>query len=560
MKKIITIILMLAMVLSVFAACDNGQTKEDTALADAAEYLKSINKGLLANPQTAADFTVPSQVIVNGKVFAVEWTTNTDAVKVSADAATKLVTISVGKPSEVINYELTATIKAEDGQTETLTFKLNVPKYNVNTWDDYARECAENDGDTVVIIGYVVAIVSATDSSSKGTIWVQDATGRGYYVYAPSLSSDVLASRESIQAAFPIGTEVEVSGTVTTYNGCLEFNKGCSVTKTGSTAADKGVELVYTDATADFGAAANNKDRATLDKYQSARVSIKGATLTKADGSYYYFTVNGVEYNLYKNNYFFEQAQIDELFAKFVAGTKVDITGVVSVYSNAFQIYPDTVDSIAPSDVQLTDAEKLEVELGNVTVEEMFSSDAVINLPLKGTSIEDVTFAWTLEETEHATFDATTGALIITVPVTEATISLKVVGTCGAETAEKTFELKLSKSITPISEALELEDDTKVLVLGKVTEIAEKDVWNEKYGNMSVTISDADGNSLYIYRLATKVELGDTILITGTMGSYKGVKQIVQGATAVIISHETVEEGTEESTVEGSETETEATA
>jgi hypothetical protein len=51
---------------------------------------------------------------------------------------------------------------------------------------------------------------------------------------------------------------------------------------------------------------------------------------------------------------------------------------------------------------------------------------------------------------------------------------------------------------------------------------------------MSVTIKDADGNTLYIYRLATQVGLGDEITVTGSVGSYNDAKQIAQGATAVI--------------------------
>ena len=82
-----------------------------------------------------------------------------------------------------------------------------------------------------------------------------------------------------------------------------------------------------------------------------------------------------------------------------------------------------------------------------------------------------------------------------------------------------------------IPEVLAAADGTDVVVNGIVI-IAES--WNTQFNNMSVTIRDADGNTLYVYRLATQVGLGDDITITGKVGSYNDAKQIAQGATAVI--------------------------
>ncbi len=86
-----------------------------------------------------------------------------------------------------------------------------------------------------------------------------------------------------------------------------------------------------------------------------------------------------------------------------------------------------------------------------------------------------------------------------------------------------------------IPEVLAAEDGTDVIVSGTVTQIVEQ--WNDSFGNMNVTISDAHDNKLYLYRLATKVTLGDVITVTGAVGSYNGSKQIAAGATAVITGH-----------------------
>ena len=61
---------------------------------------------------------------------------------------------------------------------------------------------------------------------------------------------------------------------------------------------------------------------------------------------------------------------------------------------------------------------------------------------------------------------------------------------------------------------------------------------------MDVTITDAEGNSIFVFRLATLVGEGDTIKVTGVMGSYYETRQVAEGATAVIIEKAPVVEAT----------------
>ncbi len=83
-----------------------------------------------------------------------------------------------------------------------------------------------------------------------------------------------------------------------------------------------------------------------------------------------------------------------------------------------------------------------------------------------------------------------------------------------------------------IPEALAAADGTKIQVVGTVASI--QGAWSEQYNNMNVTIVDADGNELYLYRLSTKVEIGDVITVKGEMATWNEERQVAQGATATI--------------------------
>ena len=89
--------------------------------------------------------------------------------------------------------------------------------------------------------------------------------------------------------------------------------------------------------------------------------------------------------------------------------------------------------------------------------------------------------------------------------------------------------------VVSISDALAAADGKKVQVSGTVSVAG---AWNSSYGNMNVTIVDADGNELYIYRLATEVALGDIITVKGVMATYNDARQIAQGGTATIEGHD----------------------
>ena len=101
---------------------------------------------------------------------------------------------------------------------------------------------------------------------------------------------------------------------------------------------------------------------------------------------------------------------------------------------------------------------------------------------------------------------------------------------CGIDDPDHYF-------VMTIPEAAAAADGKQVEISGTVCTI--NTVWSDNFGNISVTIEDGEGNQLYIYRLTTKVELGDIITVKGAMATYNGSRQIAQGATATIDGHDT---------------------
>jgi len=87
-----------------------------------------------------------------------------------------------------------------------------------------------------------------------------------------------------------------------------------------------------------------------------------------------------------------------------------------------------------------------------------------------------------------------------------------------------------------ITEALAKADGAKVSVSGTVSAI--NTAWSDTHGNISVTITDDSGKTLYLYRLKTNVTLGDIITVKGDMATYNGSRQIAAGATAEITGHD----------------------
>lgn len=137
MKKIISIVLMLALCLGLFAGCaDNNNTEPSTSnLANAKSLLfKQYNTaGKGEENKILADKDLTTVQTVDGISYPVEWTVEVtagpaDGVKITDSETANMVKLDImDQPEEELHYTLTATIKDGAGNTETVTIKCYTP-------------------------------------------------------------------------------------------------------------------------------------------------------------------------------------------------------------------------------------------------------------------------------------------------------------------------------------------------------------------------------------------------------------------------------------------------
>lgn len=531
MKKLLACALVLVLCLSVvLVACDKtGGGDQDvlnpaSKLDAAADAVYKLYKDSIS-AETAASYNLSKTVPLEGIYsFPIEWTVNTDKIQI-VDAGNGLeITVQIPdrSPEEII-YTLTATVKADNGATKAVTFDRKVPQFVVATYEEYIEACEAKDANkTYNIVGYVVGVNADSDSSSVGSLWIMDKDGHGYYAYAPVVTDAVKASRETINAEFPFGTEVIVNGTLTLYNGAYEFNKGCTVKKTGRTAAQDNVTLDYVDRTEAFSSIGQNYTDPSLVPFQATMASLTGITMGRIDGLNLYFTIgeNDREFVCYNNVYLMDEETMEAFKEKWVPGGKANLKGIVNVYSSKYQIYPNSLDCLEI--VQQTDAEKVEGVKNALSLEEKYSS----NFTLPTSTLVSVT--WTVSGT-----GATIGADNL-VTITQTNEDQQVVFTAtitsGDVTDTKVFNVTISRlAITFIKKALDAADaladkattPDSYMLIGTVKEITS--AYSEEYKNVSFMLTDGVWDVLiYRYNLddAATIKVGDFVSIAAPMKKY----------------------------------------
>lgn len=534
MKKLLVVLLTLALCVTTLASCDFitnlfGE-KEPEVVYDvdaAANYVYNLYKN---KSVTASDFEVTAVAAIAGVKHTVEWSVNTDKVKIEKkNDTTYIVNVDEESP-EAVAYVLTATVKGGD-KTATKTFNLTVPKYELTSFEDYM---AAKENDNVVVKGIVVAINAKSVGNKYDHLFLADLNGKGGY-YCYSMTSDPVTD------GIEIGMTVEVSGPVVPYSGMQEIKGGTAriISKEKQSVA----VLDITDKVANGESLANYVGLPVTIK----GVEIKGQELEKETSQYLKFELNGV--SSYVRTYITDfpttlatdkKAEIDAAHNEHF-GWRANATGILVLYSGAPYLIPMGTDCFEYIEkIVKTPEQKVAEALENLTIPTFISENTTLELPAASTIHTDVAFTWAVDNTNYTITD---NKIALTVSETPVELKFTATATCGDKTGTKEITVKVALPEMSIEEASKLADDSTVVIVGVVTNIAEKDVWSEKYGNMSVTITDNTG-SLYIYRISTKVELGDVIKVTGKMATYKENRQIAQGATVEVLKVSTSAEAT----------------
>ena len=241
MKKFISLTLILALTMTVFAGCGAkeevpvttaaAETTEAAAdvsnLEAAREYLFTMYKN--APETTPTDYAVVGTIVIGTEAFQIEWTADSDTI-VFERGEDKMVTVNVDEenPEEVI-YNLTATLTDANGNTQSVSFAHKVPAALILTGMSY-EEIVDaaytlEDGlamqETQRLYGVITSIDTEYSEEYKNitvTIQIGDK--------ADKLIQCFRLSGEGVQD-LKVGDDITVEGTLKNYKGTIEFDKGC---------------------------------------------------------------------------------------------------------------------------------------------------------------------------------------------------------------------------------------------------------------------------------------------------------------------------------------------
>lgn len=446
-RSVLVCVLVLIMCLTAFVACDKNKQPDLSGLENAKSQMYQTYKKLDNSIQTS-DFYLVKAVVVGDKTYSIDWSyevlegpAENVSLVVDSDKANAVKFVINGQASAETKFVIKGVVKDNDGHQLTIVdngFTIKVPKFNTATYAEFVAMCKENgssineNSKSCAVLAYIIGV--NCNGSSMGSVWAMDKDGNGYYIYSPKYPEGFTKTREALNEYLPIGAEVVINGTPTLQFGAtLQFNKNATIEKTGNTAADKNVTLDYIDATEAWSNATDIKDTA-LENFQARRVELKGITMGRQDGNDWYFTVGGVEFICRSNIYLMTEEDQKALEAKWVVGGKANIKGIVNVYSQKYQVYPDSVDAIEA--IAQTDEEAVAGVKASLALEASYEDN--FTLPTS----DAATVTWAIK--------SGTGAVIgenNLVTITRADADQKVVFTAtirkGEVTDTKDFEITI---------------------------------------------------------------------------------------------------------------------
>lgn len=198
-----------------------------------------------------------------------------------------------------------------------------------------------------------------------------------------------------------------------------------------------------------------------------------------------------------------------------------------------------------PNDITYTDEEKVDAELATLKVDKLtYTENGTATLPVAGTTHTDVTISWA---SNNAAVVVDGANLAVTMPASNAKVTLTATVKAGTVEKTKTFTLHLAVDVVDAAYALEsgesLNGITLTGVIGKID-----DAYSEKHGNITVTIviDNRVNQPIQCFRLKGEgcdtLAVGDKITVTGNIVNYNGTIEFNSGCTLDAKTTATAEE------------------
>lgn len=233
MKRILAFVLALVMTVSCLFALSACGEDYAADLKAGKEYIELTYKDTKI---TGSDYTLPKSIPVNGKTYEVEWSVDVTA-GVTIEVGEKNVTVKVNsKTSTKIDYKLTATLKAPNGDTVSVTFDRTVPAYKsqediVN--EAYALGNNESMSEPRTLTGTITSISGVyldLDGAITFVMQIGDLADKPITAFkAKGEGFDKLAVGDTITITGTLKNYYqEASGTKPAKN-TIEFDSGCTI-------------------------------------------------------------------------------------------------------------------------------------------------------------------------------------------------------------------------------------------------------------------------------------------------------------------------------------------
>ena len=576
MKRIISLLLLLALCLSVFAGCNNesseggnettkstsdsaDNTTEESDLPSAIAFLENqypeASKDKVQVLTTDVDLL---SVVVVGRVsYTVEWSVSvtegsSDSVKIGESSKENHVLLDINETPETdVLFIATATVKDPAGKSQTATFNYQIlASATAGMTDEEIVELAYQlaDGEMMegssTLTGVIKMIKSPWDESFQNitvVIQIGELTDKRIECYR-------LTGEGAKDLA--IGDTITVIGVLKNYNGTIEFDAGCVVTN-----IIKGETVeIPTDPKAIVDAAYALAEDDAL-PYAATLTGVIYGINSPYDEGYQNISVT-IVVDGYSDKPLLVYRLKGDGVDKLELGDTITVTGYIVNYKGTIEYTSGcTLDSYvkgngAPADipeneVDIVDAAyKLEegkalpysatltgkvtqvndaynAEYGNITVTIAVSGrekKPIKCYRLKGPGVDKVAVGDTLTVTGilknyYGEIEFDSGC----------TLTKRVSGG-NAPITQETDPLKIVDAAYKLAEGSDLGYD--VTLTGKVTEIV--DAYNSDYKNITVTIqvTGRESKPIICYRLkgdgVEKIAKGDTITVTGRLKNYYG--------------------------------------